>query len=105
MGNIVAYAILQIQVSDPVAYKRYALAGHLELLDKFDGRLTVIDGEPDVVEGEWPYNRTVVMEFPDKARALAWYRSPAYQEMVGLRHAASTANCAIVGGLPDIFIR
>lgn len=76
MANLAAYAILQIKVTDPVAYQKYAMAGHLELLDKFNGRLVVIDGDPEVMEGEWPFNRTVVMEFPNKAQALAWYRSP-----------------------------
>ena len=40
-----------------------------------------------------------VLSFPDKEKALAWKNSPAYQEIVGVRHANSTGPVIIAEGL------
>lgn len=103
MSNLPTYIILQINVTNAEAYQKYAMADQVALLARFGGRLVVIDGEPTVLEGAWPFNRTVVMEFPDREHAVAWYESPEYQRMLSLRHAAATSNCIITGGLPDVF--
>lgn len=41
-------------------------------------------GWPDVVEGAWA-GSVILMEFPDRQAALAWYHSPAYQAILPLR--------------------
>jgi len=53
-----------------------------------------------VVEGDWPFTRTVVIEFPSKTLARAWYHSDEYQAVVGLRHNSATSNLVIVSGYP-----
>ena len=52
---------------DEEGYQRYALAEHLKILYRFQGKLTVINCAADVLEGLWPFNRTVVMAFPSGA--------------------------------------
>jgi len=37
-----------------------------------------------VLEGAWP-GSVVLMEFPDRDAAKAWYNSPAYQKILHLR--------------------
>ncbi|WP_330184772.1 DUF1330 domain-containing protein [Nocardia sp. NBC_01503] len=55
-----------------------------DTLDPYAGRF-VIHGPPvEVVEGEWP-GSMVLLEFPTMDQARAWYRSPAYQEILHLR--------------------
>ncbi len=39
-----------------------------------------------------------MIEFPSRADAEGWYRSPAYQKILPLRHKASKANLIIVDG-------
>ena len=56
------------------------------------------DPNPEVLEGEWHGNQTVVLEFESVEAARAWYESPAYQEAVPLRHAAADCNAVIVAG-------
>jgi uncharacterized protein (DUF1330 family) len=52
------------------------------------------------VEGSWPFTRTVILEFPSKELARAWYGSAEYQAVVGLRHGSATSNLVIVSGYP-----
>jgi uncharacterized protein (DUF1330 family) len=49
-----------------------------------------IDAEVQVMEGAWP-GSVVLLEFPDMAKAKAWYSSPEYQKILSLRidHAIS----------------
>jgi uncharacterized protein (DUF1330 family) len=96
-----AYVIVQIEVHDWAGYQRYGSAPHLEIFDKFSGKLVAADDDVEVVEGSWPFTRTVVIEFPSKALARAWYESDDYQAVVGLRHGSATSNLVIAGGYPS----
>jgi uncharacterized protein (DUF1330 family) len=42
----------------------------------------------------------VILEFPSKERAQAWYDSDEYQAVVGLRHSSAISNLVIVSGYP-----
>jgi uncharacterized protein (DUF1330 family) len=65
-----------------------AIVEYLERIDAtlapFSGRFVVHGGEIEVLEGDWSGN-LVVIEFPDRDRARAWYRSDAYQAILPLR--------------------
>jgi uncharacterized protein (DUF1330 family) len=50
------------------------------------------------VEGEWP-GHLVIVEFPDREGARAWYESPAYQEILPLRTENSDSVTLIVEGV------
>lgn len=43
--------------------------------------------------------RTVIVEFPSRAMAEAWYRSPAYQKVLPLRLNSTSSNLIIVDGV------
>ena len=55
-------------------------------------------GAVDVLEGP-PVDGVVVVEFPDRAAALAWYESPAYQEAKTHRLKAADYRVILVEGL------
>ena len=42
-------------------------ADHLEIFDKFSGKLVGVDDDVEVVEGNWPFTRTVLIEFPARS--------------------------------------
>jgi len=92
-----AYIIVQETVHDPAMFDAYrkdvpaTVAAH-------GGRFVVRGGTLTVVEGTWPYQRTVVIEFPSRAAAEGWYRSPEYQKVLPLRLKSSTGNFVIVDG-------
>jgi uncharacterized protein (DUF1330 family) len=79
-----------------------AVVEYLERIDAtlapFGGRFLVHGGRVEVVEGTWP-GHLIVIEFPDHARADAWYRSAAYQEIVALRTDNSRSDVVIAEGV------
>ena len=67
-------------------------------LDLHGGRFLVRGGVLEVREGEWQPERLVVIEFPSIEHARAWYDSPEYQEIVGLRTRNSQTDFVLVEG-------
>ena len=79
-----------------------AIVEYLQRIDAtlapFDGRFLVHGSDPEVLEGSWP-GHLIVIAFPDLARAGAWYRSAAYQEILHLRTDNSQGDVIIVDGV------
>jgi uncharacterized protein (DUF1330 family) len=78
---------------------------YLERIDAtlapFGGHFIVHASSADVLEGEWP-GAVIVIEFPDRASASAWYESPAYQEILPLRTNNADGTAILVDGVgPD----
>ncbi|MDH6122625.1 DUF1330 domain-containing protein [Kitasatospora sp. GAS204B] len=67
-------------------------------LDPFDGRFLVHGNPVDLREGSWSGD-LVLIEFPDLARAQAWYDSPAYQDILALRTDNAVCDVLLVGGV------
>jgi uncharacterized protein (DUF1330 family) len=70
-------------------------------LQAFGGKFIVRGGDFALLEGEWPHPRLVIIEFPSRADAEGWYRSPEYQKIIGLRISSSVGNLIIVEGQVD----
>jgi uncharacterized protein (DUF1330 family) len=100
MAEVKVFVIVQISIHDRDAYHQYETAGHQEIFDRFNGKVVGIDEDVEIVEGSWPCTRTVLIEFPSKRLARAWYESAEYQAVVGLRHGSATSNLVVVSGLP-----
>ena len=100
MPEAKAFVIVQILINDRDGYRQYETAGHQEIFDKFSAKVVGIDEKVEIVEGSWPFTRTVLIEFPNRALARAWYESDEYQAIAGLRHDSTTSNLVIVSGLP-----
>ena len=62
-------------------------------------RFVVRGGAVTLLEGEWPTERIVVMEFPDAAAARAWWESDDYAPLKELRRGASDTNIILVEGV------
>ena len=92
-----AYLVANYDVVDPDKYKEYQqnaapiMAGGAKIL--------VLDPASTVKEGT-AGAQTVVIEYPDKAAALAAYESAEYQAAVGIRLSATeNGRAVIVDGL------
>ena len=89
-----AYFIAQYVVNDPKLYREYqALAA--PTIQAAGGKLVAFDVAAETIEGTAPGPQTVILEFESPEAAKAWYRSPAYQAVVGKRLAA-TQGFAII---------
>jgi uncharacterized protein (DUF1330 family) len=92
---VIAYAG---NVRDEAALQEYrrrntdAVAGH-------GGSFLVRGGAVEVLEGPWPHERCVVIEFPDSAAARAWYGSEEYAPLGTLRRAASDTQLILAEGV------
>ena len=67
-------------------------------VEAYGGKFIVRGGALTNVEGEWPHSRLVIIEFPSRKAAEDWYKSPAYQKVVGLRLKSTSGNLIIVDG-------
>ena len=91
------YLIAQLNIHDRATYAKYG-SGFMEIFSRYGGRLLSVDEAPKVIEGEWGYTRTVLLEFPSEAQALSWYQSAEYQDLAQHRRAASEANLVLIQG-------
>jgi uncharacterized protein (DUF1330 family) len=92
-----AYMIARIEVTDPEHYAVYA-GQTVALAERFGGRFLVKGGPMTQLEGEGP-SRHVVVEFPDRAAAEAWYASEEYQAILPIATGASRRDLVIVDGV------
>lgn len=93
-----AYVIYQGEVLDPERYDEYKAKGAASILAA-GGRYLVRGGDVEVLEGEAPAGRTVVLEFPTMQAAIDWYRSDEYTEIRKIREGAARARMYVVDGV------
>jgi len=93
-----AYVIYQGEVLDPVRYDEYKAKGAESILAA-GGKYLVRGGDMEVLEGEPPAGRTVLLEFPSREAALVWYRGDEYTEIRKIREGAARARMYIVDGV------
>ena len=91
------YLIVNATVTDPDMLDSYraavppTLRGHDVVVRASTNKAETIEGEP-----KGP--RVVVLEFPDREAFNAWYESPAYQEIIGLRLRSTDGFAVLVEG-------
>ena len=92
-----AYFVAQIRIDDPAEYQRYLDACDA-VFARFNGEYLAVDPAPTVLEGDWPYTRSVLIRFPSEADLLAWYNSPDYQAIVVHRLAGARCDSILLHG-------
>jgi uncharacterized protein (DUF1330 family) len=95
---VTVYAVAQLRFTDRAAYDRYQ-ARFMEVFARFAGRLLAADERPQVAEGEWPYEKLVLMSFPDEAAFHAWANSPGYRDISRDRLAGAEAVVVLARGI------
>ncbi len=83
-------------VSDPEGYKA-CVAANAGAFRKYGGRFLTRGGRMETPEGQ-ARARSVVIEFPDHAAALACYHSPEYAAAKALREGRAILDLSIVEG-------
>lgn len=91
------YFIAQINIKDPKGYQKY-LDGYDDVFNRYKGTVVAVDDDVTVLEGKWPFRRTLIIRFPDEAEARRWYDSAEYQAIMKHRRRASHANMILVEG-------
>jgi uncharacterized protein (DUF1330 family) len=92
-----AYFIVNARISDPEGLARYRAAVKPSFAGR-DVKVLVSTDDATTIEGTPAGERAVVLEFPDRAAALDWYHSDTYQEVLGMRLAATEGFAILVDG-------
>ena len=93
-----AYVLLNIDVTNPERYADYVkVAG--ATVEQFGGRYLVRGGKAERLEGSVEPHRIVVLEFPSRERASAWWRSAEYREPKVIRQSAAASDVILVDGV------
>lgn len=92
-----AYLVGQITVTHPEGYALYQQHVPKTIAD-FGGRYLVRGGQSTQIEGESHGERNVVLEFPSREQAQAWYHSEAYQSILPHRKNNSIGHLVLVDG-------
>ena len=99
MGHqMTAYLIAVETVQDEAMFAEYRkqVVGTVE---PFGGQFIARGGKLTVLEGQWQHPRTVIIKFPTRESAEAWYKSPDYQKIIGLRLKSTSGSLVILDGM------
>lgn len=91
-----AYVIVEATVLDEESRRRYG--SQVEpTLREFSAEVIAF-GPWQVLFGEPAFDNGMIIRFPDRETALAWYQSPAYQSLLDIRTAALDCRFRLVKG-------
>ena len=93
-----AYLLANITVNNPENYKEY-VSKVKSVVEKFGGEYLVRGGEMNIIEGDWPNERNIVIKFPSREKAMEGYNSEEYKPIRQIRHDNAVSNSVIVDGI------
>lgn len=93
-----AYVIANVDVLDPVGYEEYRTKVP-PIVRKHRGEFLVRGGQISILEGDWRPDRLVVLQFPDRASAQAFYDDPEYKPLIDIRQRNSRGTLLIIDGV------
>jgi len=92
------YVIANLKITNPEGFEEYRRQVPATI-ERYGGRYLVRGGPVDVVEGPWPLERVIVLEFPSPAEARRWYESEDYTALLPLRLENAETTVAFVDGV------
>ena len=92
------YFVAQIRINNPVEYEKY-LDKFDDIFSRFKGEYLAIDEKPELLEGNWDYTKSVLIEFNSKQDFTDWYYSDDYQKILRHRLKASECDTILVEGV------
>lgn len=92
------YFIAHIEIHNKEEYQKY-LDKADDVFKKYKGKYLAVDNLPKLLEGNFNYSRTVIIQFESKADFDDWYYSPDYQEILKHRLKGAVCDTILVHGL------
>ena len=93
-----AYFIIHINVTNKENYELYKNKV-TPIVETFGGKYIVRGGKSKNVEGNWPYERTVVLKFPSYEMVEKWHNSDEYKPIKKIREDNAECNAIIIEGM------
>lgn len=90
-----AYISVNFTPIDPEKLQQYGAAVPATL-SHYSGEY-LVKGPIEPLHGQMAFNMQVILQFPSKQQALAWYNCPQYQALLPLRNSAMHAQFQLIG--------
>jgi len=93
-----SYMVVNLDVSDPVAFKEFQ-ERFPAVLKKYEGRYLTRGGKAECWEASWQPKRVVMFEFPSMDHARRLYESDDYAPLKAIRLRSTKSDVFIVEGV------
>lgn len=93
-----AYCIVYEIVDDPEGFEEYRTQV-MPTIEAYGGKFLVRGGSFIALEGEMPFQRIAMLEFPSRKAAEDWYHSAEYQRILPLRLKSSRCQFIVAEGV------
>ena len=94
-----AYLVVDSQLTDPEHYEQYKLQAK-PIVEKYGGEYLARGGQLSVKEDDlWSPTRMVLIRFASSQQAENFYRSPEYQEVLGISKKSARRTVFILDGM------
>jgi uncharacterized protein (DUF1330 family) len=93
-----AYVIAEVEIVNAEGYKEYT-AMVPATITQYGGRFLARGGQSEVLEGDWPALRRVIIAFDSMEAAKRWWDSPEYARPKALRRANSQGRLLLLEGV------
>lgn len=91
-----AYMFAEVKdVSDPAAFGEYR-ENIAATLGPFGGKTVIRGSNFETLEGDWTPHGFIIIEFPDRQRAMEWYNGDAYRPLLELRKRVADTTVVIM---------
>lgn len=92
------YIVVELAVHDPADFEQYRTEV-APIIANFGGRYLVRGGATESLEGEPPYDRLVLIEFPDMRSARGFIDSEEYKPVAKIRHRSAKSRIFLAEGM------
>lgn len=93
-----AYIIVEVKIENPVEYENYKALTPASLIP-FGGEFIVRGALSESLEGDWNPERIVVLRFPNKEQAKAWWNSDLYADAKAIRQRTAKTKMLVIEGI------
>jgi len=93
-----AYVLVDVEITDPIEFDDYRKKVPASLA-AYGGRFIIRGGATEILEGDWAPKRVVVIEFPDRSAAKAWWSSAEYADAKAQRQRSAHTQLIVVDGV------
>ena len=91
------YIIVRVSILDSNLFQQYPPLS-AEVMNKYGGKYIIRGGKTDVLEGEWPVDRTTVVEFENFESAKKCYESIEYSTAMKIRQNSTKSDLILIEG-------
>jgi uncharacterized protein (DUF1330 family) len=99
MNSMTAYIVGRLKVWDRDWLAEY-LPKVTVLIEKHGGRFLVLGGSPEQIEGsEEAANSAIILEFPSRDAAMAFWNAEEFAPLVKLRNTGSSMEAMVLDGV------